>query len=117
MFYSSMPEVPNLSLTMLPFSNSIDEHVHLKVLMTKRLSKISKSTEVLIELLYVRIFGNKCKYIFLLNVPPGVRTPGWEPLLYAQWRTQKISEGGQSFVTIVWRHKSTLGEVPKARSF
>jgi len=28
-----------------------------------------------------------------------------------QWRTQKFSEGGQSFVTIVWRHKSTLGEV------
>jgi len=24
---------------------------------------------------------------------------------------------GQSFVTIVWRHKSTLGEVPKARPF
>jgi len=35
----------------------------------------------------------------------------------SQWRTQKISEGGQSFVTIVWRHKSTLGEVPKARPF
>jgi len=25
--------------------------------------------------------------------------------------------GGPSFVTIVWRHKSTLGEVPKARPF
>jgi len=25
--------------------------------------------------------------------------------------------GGPSFVTIVWRHKSTLGEVPKARRF
>jgi len=34
---------------------------------------------------------------------------------HMQWRTQEISEGGQSFVTIVWRHKSTLGEVPKAR--
>jgi len=31
-----------------------------------------------------------------------------------QWRRQKISEGGQSFITIVWRHESTLGEVPKA---
>jgi len=35
-----MPEVPNLSLTMLPFSISIDEHVPLKFLMTKRMSKI-----------------------------------------------------------------------------
>jgi len=34
-----------------------------------------------------------------------------------QWRTQKISEGVQSFVTIVWCHKSTIGEVPKARPF
>jgi len=25
--------------------------------------------------------------------------------------------GGESFVTIVWRHKSNLGEVPKARPF
>jgi len=31
-----------------------------------------------------------------------------------QRRTHKISEGRQSFVTLVWRHKSTLGEVPKA---
>jgi len=42
--------------------------------------------------------------------------------LYWQWRTQKISEGGQVSsqscdVTIVWRHKSTLGEMPKARRF
>jgi len=34
-----------------------------------------------------------------------------------QWGTQKISEGGESFVTIVSRHKSTLGEVPKTRPF
>jgi len=39
-----------------------------------------------------------------------------------QWRTQKIFEGGQVSsqscdVTIVWCHKSTLGEVPKARPF
>jgi len=34
-----------------------------------------------------------------------------------QWRTQKISKGGQSFVTIVWRHKLTVGEVPNARPF
>jgi len=54
-------------MTMYPFSSSTDEHVPLKFLMTEKLSKISKSTEVLIELLYVRIFGNKC--IFLLNVP------------------------------------------------
>ena len=33
-----------------------------------------------------------------------------------QWRKQKISGGG-NFVAIVWRHKSTLGEVPKARPF
>jgi len=38
-------------------------------------------------------------------------------MILTQWRTQKISEGGPSFVTIVWRHKSTLGEVPKARPF
>jgi len=30
---------------------------------------------------------------------------------------RKFPRGGQSFVTIVWRHKSTLGEVPKARPF
>jgi len=29
-----------------------------------------------------------------------------------QWRGQNISEGGAKF-----RHKSTLGEVPKARPF
>jgi len=39
------------------------------------------------------------------------------PKGFMQWRTQKISEGGPSFVTILWRHKSTLGEVPKARPF
>jgi len=44
--------------------------------MTKKLSKISKSIEVLLELLYVRIFGNK--YIFLLNVPPGLHVPAIE---------------------------------------
>ena len=38
-------------------------------------------------------------------------------MLSGQWRTQKISDGGASFVTIVRRHKSTLGEVPKARPF
>jgi len=27
--------------------------------------------------------------------------------VHGQWRTQKKSEGGQSFVTIVLRHKST----------
>jgi len=74
-------EVPNLSLTMYPFSISTDERVPLKFLMTKKLSEISKSTEVSIELLYVRIFGNK--YIFPLNVPLriGKCTSGWEPLL------------------------------------
>jgi len=30
---------------------------------------------------------------------------------------RKFSREGQSFVTIVWRHKSTLGEVPKAQPF
>jgi len=35
--------------------------------MTKKPREISKSTEVLIELLHVRMFGNK--YIFPLNVP------------------------------------------------
>ena len=44
-----------------------------------------------------------------------IATKGSEPHSHQQWCTQKISEGGQSFVTIVWRHKSTLGEVPKAR--
>jgi len=34
-----------------------------------------------------------------------------------QWRTQNISEGRSSFVTIVWHHKSTLGEMSKARPF
>jgi len=34
--------VPNLPLTMYPFSISTDEHVPLKFLMTKRLSKITK---------------------------------------------------------------------------
>jgi len=38
-------------------------------------------------------------------------------IICIQWRTSKLSEGGQSFFTIVWRHKSTLGEVPKARPF
>jgi len=38
--------VPNLSLTMYPFSISIDEHVYLqKFSMTKKLSKIKKSTD------------------------------------------------------------------------
>jgi len=36
-------------------------------------------------------------------------------IISLQWRTQKISGGGQSFVTIAWRHKSTLEEVPKTR--
>jgi len=34
--------VPKLSLAMYPFSISIDEHVPLKFLMTKRLRKITK---------------------------------------------------------------------------
>jgi len=42
--------VPNLSLTMYPFSISIDERVPLKCLVTKRLRKIRKSTEFLIKL-------------------------------------------------------------------
>ena len=81
-------EVPNLSLTMYPFSISTDEHIPLKFLMTKKTGRntLSKSTEVLTELLYVRIFGKK--YFFLLNVPLQIRkctprgtcTPGWEPL-------------------------------------
>jgi len=64
---SSRSDVPNLSLTMYPFSISTDEHAPLKFLMTKKLSEISKSTEVSTWLLCVRIFGNK--YIFPLNVP------------------------------------------------
>ena len=36
------PRVPNLFLTMDPFSISTDEHVSLKFLMTKKLSKITK---------------------------------------------------------------------------
>jgi len=63
----SRTEVPNLYLTMYPFSILTDEHVPLKFLMAKKLSKLSKSTEVLIQLLYVRIF--ECNYIFPLNVP------------------------------------------------
>jgi len=43
--------VPNLFLTMYPFSISTDEYVPLNFLTTKRLSKIIKSTEFLIELL------------------------------------------------------------------
>jgi len=31
--------------------------------------------------------------------------------------SRKFSRGRPSFVTIVWRHKSTLVEVPKARPF
>jgi len=54
---------------MYPFSISTDEHVPLTFLVKKKLSKILKSTEVLIEFLYIRIFGNKYKYIFPLNVP------------------------------------------------
>jgi len=55
----------------------------------------------------------------------GGSVPPWHPPSFApghsQWRTQKISEGygqvsSQSCdVTIVWRHKSTSGEVPTAR--
>jgi len=30
---------------------------------------------------------------------------------------RKLRRGEQSFVTIVWRHKSTLGEAAKARPF
>jgi len=52
---------------MYPFSMPTDDHVPLKFHVTKKLSEISKSTEVSIELVYVRIFGNK--YIFSLNVP------------------------------------------------
>jgi len=35
---------------MYPFSISTDEHVPLKFIMTKRLRKIKKSTEILIDL-------------------------------------------------------------------
>jgi len=42
--------VPNLFLTMYPFSISTDEHVPLKFFMAKRLSEI-KSTEFLIKLI------------------------------------------------------------------
>jgi len=34
--------VPKLSLAMYPFSTSVDEHVPIKFLMTKRLRKITK---------------------------------------------------------------------------
>jgi len=49
--YSSIPGIPNFSLTMYPFSISTDEHVPFKVPMTKRLNKMQKSTDILIELL------------------------------------------------------------------
>jgi len=39
------------------------------------------------------------------------------PITCKQWRTQKISQGSQVYVTIVWRHKSTLGKVAKVRPF
>ena len=35
--------------------------------------------------------------------------------IVTQWHTQKVSEGGQSFVAIVRPHKSTLWGVPKAQ--
>jgi len=35
-----------------------------------------------------------------------------EPVAYAE-----NVRGGASFVTIVWRHISTLGDVPKSRPF
>jgi len=37
------------------------------------------------------------------------RNPWCDCHVIHQWHRQKISEGGTSFVTIVWRHKSTLG--------
>ena len=62
--------IPNLSLTMYPFSISTDEQVPLKFLMTKRLSETKKSTEFLMELLYFRIFGNNHWInIFILLLP------------------------------------------------
>jgi len=42
------------TLNMYPFIISTDEHASLKFLMTKRLSKIKKSTEYLIEL-YLKV--------------------------------------------------------------
>jgi len=48
------------------FRQMSNEHVPLKFHMTIKLSEISKSTDILIELLYVRIYGNK--YIVPLNV-------------------------------------------------
>jgi len=42
LFLEIRPEIPNLFLTMRPFSISTDEHVPLKFLMTKYLSKITK---------------------------------------------------------------------------
>ena len=41
----------------------------------------------------------------------------WSCLCAWQWRTQKIYEGGNSFVTIAWRHTSTFREVLKTRTF
>jgi len=56
--------------------------------------------DVLLKLLNVRKTINcKVRYIYC-----------------KQWRTQKISEWEARF-TMVWRHKSTFGEVPKARLF
>jgi len=59
--------VPNLCLTMYPFTISTGQHVLIKFLMTKRLSKISKFHRILTELLYFRIFGNN-KYINIFSL-------------------------------------------------
>jgi len=52
--------VPKLSLAMYPFSTSIDEHVPLKLLMTKRLRKITKIYLPMGMILKILLFTNEC---------------------------------------------------------
>jgi len=54
--------IPKISLTMYPFSISIDEHVPLKVPVTKRLSKIPKTTEFLIEPLEIWNYKGRLRF-------------------------------------------------------
>jgi len=51
--------VPKLSLAIYPFSISIDEHVPLKFLMTKRLRKITK-IYLQISIILKIIFTDEC---------------------------------------------------------
>jgi len=84
------PGVPNLSLTMYPFSILPDKHVPLKFLIIKRLSKISISNEFLIyfynlEYLEIYIFFSLILLTLNVSLQIGKCTPSLEPLFKTEW--------------------------------